>query len=59
MSTHDVTTLVQELLIKKDEAELDKIKKAAGFSCYLQNKIIEQVEKIIDQASKEKQDKIS
>lgn len=43
----------------KDEEEIENIKKASGFACFLQNKMIEQVEKIIDEGLRQKHDKIS
>jgi|LakMenEpi03Aug12_release.lakeMendotaPanAssembly.Ray.scaffolds.fasta_scaffold5366598_1 hypothetical protein len=51
--------MVQELLSIKEADELEYIKKAAGFSCYLQSKLIEHIEKIIDENLKEKHEKIS
>jgi nucleosome binding factor SPN SPT16 subunit len=55
----DMSTLVQEVLCVKEENEIQNVRKSAKLTCYLQNKIIEHVENIIDEELKERHNSIS
>jgi len=55
----DIGTLIQESLCIKEAEELDDVKKAGGIGVYFENKLIEEVEQIIDEELKKKHSEIA
>ncbi len=51
--------LLQELFLQKEASELEHVRKAAGFACFSQQKLIQEIEKIIDEGLKQSHSQIS